>query len=566
MKKPWLRIVLIVVAVLIVILIALPFLINVNSYRPKIESEASSALGRPVTVGNLSLSLLSGTVTAENVAIADDPAFSKSPFVTAKSLKIGVELMPLIFSKELKITEIALEKPQITLLKAANGTWNYSTLAESSAKKTEETKSGQAAAPTNLSVGKLNINDGVLMVGRANSKVKPRVYDKVNITVTDFSATSQFPFTLTATGPGGGTIDISGKAGPINPTDAAKTPFDTRVKINHANLATTGFLDPASGIGGLASLDGTLTSNGSQAKAVGTFTGERLMLAPKASPASETVVIKHAVEYNLDNESGTLAQGDISIGKAQAHLTGTFKSEGETEVVNLKLNAPSMPVDALEAMLPALGITLPSGSKLKGGTVSANLAITGPVDKMVIAGPVKVSDTSLAGFNLGAKMGALSAFAGKAVSNPDTEIRNLSLNANVSPAGTQANDINLDVPAIGVVTGNGTISPGGALNFKMLANLHGGMVGGVSKVAGAGGGVLGNLGKGAGAGGGTGSGIPFDVEGTTSDPHVVPEMGGEAAGVATGVAKGAVGGVAGGATGAATAPAKAVGGLLGKKH
>jgi AsmA protein len=415
-----------------------------------------------------------------------------------------------------------------------------------SSKKTEEPKTGQAA-PTNLSVGKLNVSDGVLMVGRANSKFKPRVYDKVNISVTDFSATSQFPFTLTANTPSGGNVDISGKAGPINPTDASNTPFETRVKINHANLAATGFLDPASGIGGLASLDGTLTSNGSQAKAVGTFTGERLTLAPKGAPAPETVVIKHAVDVNLDNESGTLSQGDVSIGKAQAHVTGTFKSEGETEVVNLKLNAPSMPVDALEAMLPAFGIALPSGSKLKGGTVSANLAITGPIDRMVITGPVKVSDTSLTGFNLGAKMGALSAFAGKAVSQPDTAIRNLSLNANLSPAGTQANDINLDVPAIGVITGGGTISPEGALNFKMLANLHGGMVGGLSKVAAAGSGQ---------------SGIPFADEGTTSDPHVVPELGGVAGSLATGAVKG----VAGGATGAAAAPAKAVGGLLGKKH
>ena len=309
-----------------------------------------------------------------------------------------------------------MEQPQITLLRAANGTWNYSSLGGPSSKKTEERKSGQAA-PTNLSVGKLRVNDGVLSVGRANSKAKPRVYDKLNITVTDFSATSQFPFTLTANTPSGGTVDISGKAGPINPTDAAKTPFDTKVKINNANLAATGFLDPASGIGGLASLDGTLTSDGSKAKAVGTFTGAKLTLAPKATPAPETVVIKHAVDVDLDNESGTVTQGDISIGKAQAHLTGTFKSEGETEVVNLRLNGPSMPVDALEAMLPAFGIAMPSGSKLKGGTVSANLAITGPIDKMVITGPVKVSDTSLTGFNLGAKMGALSAFAGKAVSN-----------------------------------------------------------------------------------------------------------------------------------------------------
>lgn len=546
MKKHWLRIVAIGIGVIVLIIVALPFLINVNNYRPKIESDASSALGRQVTVGNLGLSLFSGAVTADNIAIADDPAFGKSPFVTAKSLKIGVELLPLIFSKELKITEIVLEKPQITLLRAANGTWNYSRLGGTSSTKPEESKSGQGGPP-NLSVGKVNINDGVLTVGRVNSKVKPRVYDKVRINVTDFSATAPFPFKLTADTPSGGTVEISGKVGPINPTDAAKTPFQTQVKINRVNIAATGLIDPASGIGGVASLDGTLTSDGSLAKAAGTFTGVKLTLVPKGAPAPETVVIKHAVDVDLDKESGTLTQGDISIGKAQAHVTGTFKSEGETEVVNLKLNAPAMPVEALEAMLPAFGITLPSGSRLKGGTVSANLAITGPVDKLVTSGPVKVSNTSLTGFNLGAKMGALSAFAGSAVSQPDTAIRNLSLNARISPAGTQADDINLDVPAIGVITGAGTISSGGALNFKMLANLHGGMIGGVSKVAAAGSGK---------------NGIPFAVEGTTSDPQFVPELGGVAGSLATGAVKG----VAGGASGVATAPVKAVGGLFGKKH
>jgi AsmA protein len=356
MQKRWLRIVLIAIAVLFVIILILPFLINVNSYRPKIEASASSALGRQVTIGNLGLSLLSGTVTAENLAIADDPAFGKSPFVTAKSLKIGVELMPLIFSKQLKITEIELEQPQITLLRTANGKWNYSSLGGAAEKKPEEAKPGAAAAAAaGLSVAKLDINNGVLMVGTANSKVKPRVYDKVNIQVTDFSATSQFPFKLTANLPSGGTADISGKAGPISATDVSKTPFESAVKINNMNIAATGFIDASTGIGGFANFDGTLTSNGSQAKAVGTFTGTKLTLAPKATPAPKTVVIKHVVDVDLDNQSGTITQGDIAIGKAQAHLTGPFHTQGETEVLNLKLNAPSMPVEELEAMLPAWG-------------------------------------------------------------------------------------------------------------------------------------------------------------------------------------------------------------------
>ncbi len=128
LNKRALKIAGIVFAAVVVILIALPLFINVNSFRPKIESELTNALGRPVTLGELSLSLLSGNVGVENVSIADDPAFSKSPFITAKSLKVGVELMPLIFSKQLNVTRIVLEEPQITLLKVPNGTWNFSSL------------------------------------------------------------------------------------------------------------------------------------------------------------------------------------------------------------------------------------------------------------------------------------------------------------------------------------------------------------------------------------------------------------------------------------------------------
>ena len=113
--KRAIRIIAIVVGILIVIAVVLPFLVDVNSFRPKLEAELTSALGRQVKVGNLSLSIFSGTVSADNISIADDPAFSKNPFVTAKSLKAGVEVMPLVFSKTLHITGITLDQPQITL-------------------------------------------------------------------------------------------------------------------------------------------------------------------------------------------------------------------------------------------------------------------------------------------------------------------------------------------------------------------------------------------------------------------------------------------------------------------
>jgi AsmA protein len=497
-------------------------------------------------VGNLSLSILTGSVTADNISIAEDPAFGTAPFVTAKSLKVGVEVMPLITSKELRVTEITLDQPEITLLKTADGKWNISSLGGNTTKKASAPSSSSSGSQ-NVSVAKLSVTDGKLIVGKANSKAKPHVYDQVNITVTDFSPTSQFPFRFTGKLPSGGSADITGKAGPINAADAAKTPFEAAVKVNNMDIVASGFIDPASGIAGLANFDGTLNSNGTVAKAVGTFTGSKLQFSPKGSPAPKTVVIKHTVDVDLDHNSGTISQGDVEIGKALAHLTGTFKTEGETQVLNMKLNAPNMPVEELEAMLPALGVVLPSGSQLKGGTLSADLAIAGPVDKLVITGPVRLANTKLAGFDLGSKLGALSAFAGKSVSNPDTTIENFSTNARMAPEGTRADNLNLSVPAIGVITGAGTVSPAGALNFKMLANLHGGMAGGLAQVAGAG--------KG---------GIPFSIAGTTAKPEFVPDLKGIAGGLAGGALQDALSGgkLGGNKAGGAV---DALGGLLGKK-
>src|SRR5882762_3615425 len=71
-----LKIILIVAGVLVVLVLVAPFLIPVNQFRPTIEEKASAALGRKVELGNLSLSLLSGSLSADNISIGDDPKFS----------------------------------------------------------------------------------------------------------------------------------------------------------------------------------------------------------------------------------------------------------------------------------------------------------------------------------------------------------------------------------------------------------------------------------------------------------------------------------------------------------
>ena len=406
-----LKIVGIVLVIILLAVIALPFLINVNSFRPKLESELSTALGRQVKVGNLSLSILSGSVSAEDLSIADDPAFSKDSFIRAKSLKVGVEVMPLIFSKTLHITDITLDKPEIALLRDASGKWNFSSLGGKSEPEKKPAESSSSTA--NLSVSKLDVKDGRLSVNRANSSIKPHVYDNVDISVRDFSLTSQFPFTMTANLPAGGTAKLDGKAGPINSDRRFGDPLKAQIEIKGLDLTASGFVEPSSGIAGVADFDGTLNSDGKMARTSGTLKADKLKLSVKGTPAGRPVdgEIRHRLrpgETRRDTDPGRRHAGQGS-GQAHRHLPVARESPRS---LNMKLNADGMPVDDLQAMLPALGIILPSGSKLQGGTLSVNVGIVGPVDKLVIAGPIRLAQTKLAGFNLASKMSAISALSG----------------------------------------------------------------------------------------------------------------------------------------------------------
>lgn len=514
--KRLLKIAAVVVGLIVVLLIATPFFLDVNTFRPKLESELSTALGRQVNVGNLSLSLLSGSVSAEQITIADDPAFSRNPFVQASSLKVGVEVMPLLMSKELHVTELTLNQPEVVLVRSADGEkWNFSSLGASSSSTQPAASSSSSSATANLSVAKLNLNDGRLTVTRTG-QAGQHVYDHVNLAVQNFSLTSAFPFQMSAGLPAGGKLSLDGTAGPINAGNAAATPLQAKVKVSQANLASSGFLDPASGIAGIADFDGTVKSDGRTATTEGTVKASNLQLSPKGKPAGKPVQLQYAVAHDLVRETGTITKGDVQLGKAVAHLTGAYDSHGATTSVNMRVIGEGMPVDDLEAMLPALGVILPSGSQLKGGTLATNLAIAGPVDKLVTSGTVKLQNSALAGFNLGSKLAAVSALSGKPTGGNDTSIENFSSNVRVAPEGTKADNINLSIPAFGVLTGEGTVSPSNALDFKMTAALTGGTVTGVTQMVGL---------------GGKGGSIPFTIQGTTSDPKFVPDIKGMAGGL-----------------------------------
>ena len=317
---------------------------------------------------------------------------------------------------------------------------------------------------------RLEIANGKILIGNVGSATR-REYDGVNLQASDLSYTTQFPFQLTAKTPGNGSLKLTGKAGPLNQTDAQQTPVQADLELDNFDATSSGFVDPASGIAGLLNFTASLNSDGQKMNSKGKIQASKVQLVAGGSPAKKPLEVDYDTDYVLKTQAGTLKQGDVHIGTAVAHLTGTFGQSGESASVQMKLNGENMPAADLEAMLPALGVTLPSGTSLQSGTLNAALTITGPVDRLVTSGHVSLSNGKLVGFDLGSKMGALSSFAG-VPKGSDTVIQTLSSDVRVAPDGIRTDNLNVVVPAIGSMTGSGTISPKQELDYKMVAKLE----------------------------------------------------------------------------------------------
>jgi len=116
------------VLVVVAALIAVPFLVDTLRVQALIASNASQALGRPVKFRSMSISVLPlPAVALHGLEIAEDPQFGTTPFVQLETGKVRLKLGPLLTGR-VELGDIELKKPVITVVQAADGRMNISTL------------------------------------------------------------------------------------------------------------------------------------------------------------------------------------------------------------------------------------------------------------------------------------------------------------------------------------------------------------------------------------------------------------------------------------------------------
>jgi AsmA protein len=532
--KRWTKILIAILVVVVAIIAAIPLFINANTFRPAIQKQLSQVFGRDVKFGDLSLSVIHGRMTARDLTVAEDPAFGAGPFLTADELRIGIELRPLIVSHQLNIRSFEIDSPKINVIRAANGTWNVSSIghnvALAAANSSSAPKPGGPPLPplppmppmpplTDMKVALVIIDDGTITASEQPPHGDPAVYNNVNIEVHDFSFASSFPFKLSADLPGGGNVSVDGHAGPLNRNDAATTPVDAELKVQGLTPVAAGFLNPESGLSLVADLDIKISSDGQTVTDSGSALLSNLKLRKGASPAPKPIGIAFKGTHLLKANSGTIDDAAIQVGDAAIHLSGSYEpvvGGASDPELNFKLQGQSLPVDDMQPLMTAAGVRLPNNSVLKGGTVGMNLAITGQSKALTIIGDISADKTRLVGFDVGSKIHGVAALSG--VKTGDTsDIEMLRAHIRMSNAGVVVDRVYAVIAAMGELTGSGACSPANQLDFNLVAKVT--SASGVGKL---GVGLLTALNGGS----GDKKGVPLRIVGTPDDPVITADVSG----------------------------------------
>jgi AsmA protein len=393
---PWFKALAAVTGVLGLLLLgwlAVPYLININTYRPQLVSQLEQRLGRKVSLGTLKLSVWPGLrVNVEAVQIGDDPQIAAGDFVQAKAVHLRVGWLSLLRGQP-QVAGLELVEPAVTLIKATPQQWNWSTL-----KPLQETAAESEQAPLNLQV----TNGSFKLIDRTLTPPLEKSYSGVNLRLEEFAPRQAFDFALSLTMPGAqtGQLEISGTAGPLSPQDNTQTPLAAHVKLAQVELASLeALLGQQSSHAGKLTLDADLKGELADGlRATGQLKAEAWRFVDGVEPAQTPLEAK----FNLSAKSVKNAAGetefavqveqcDLALGKTAVNVTGQLNQLPARPSYDLQVQGDRIALDSLLESAYALGFGPPAGTKANG-LASVKLRAQGDPQQVALQGQAKLRD------------------------------------------------------------------------------------------------------------------------------------------------------------------------------
>ncbi len=218
-------------------LIVIPKFVNVEKYKPYIESRVSDAIGLPFKLnGNLNLSFFPWTgISFTDLSIGNSPGFKEKNLLTIKSFKVKMKLLPLL-SRKVEVKEFIVEEPRLFLEKQKNGKGNWEGIGEKKDKivsreknKKIERKSDKDEFPVkSIFVKKISIKNGSVQFNDDISGDEKKISDlSFNTDNVSFDKPVNFDFSAKINGY---LMSIKGKAGEFS-KHTKLFPVDLKIKF-----------------------------------------------------------------------------------------------------------------------------------------------------------------------------------------------------------------------------------------------------------------------------------------------------------------------------------------------
>jgi len=378
------------VVALALTVVAAVTLVNLNSLiarnREYLIGQAEQALGRKISVGEIEATLFSGVgMRLTNFIMADDPRYAGGDFIRAKDLQIRLKFWPLL-RKEFQVKTMVLHDPVIQVVRAANGEFNFSTIAKKDKEKPAqgdkepaEPKGKEAKDAAALQVSLVNISGGDIryLDKRDGSDLRAR---QIDLAVEDFDFDRPFSVKLAAAVfADKQNVTLSGMVGPLGSSgNFNQVPLNVELELdpldmtqlNKALPSLKNILPKELDLAGVFSVkalkfNGTLKDlafNGAIDGSRGTVrygsgfqkgVGIPFMLSTDARYSGDKISL-HKANLTLNNLK-LAAAGDVRF--------------GNVTVLNLNVDSEPAALDGWEKIIPAIARYRLSGQMALKATV-----------------------------------------------------------------------------------------------------------------------------------------------------------------------------------------------------
>lgn len=354
--------VLIVVVVLIAAVVALPFIVPMETVKKELITAANDATGRTLAIdGDFELTLFPTLgLKAEQVSFSNPPGSDAANMAQIKSLTAELEIMPLL-TGQVKVARFILDQPTVNLEidEKGNPNWVLGAPDDGAAKKAEtaDAAAGGSAPINEISLGDVRLINGTVSYMDKKSGTAQKI-EALNLDISLASLDSPFDATGSVVW-NGEKIDLAVTVGALRAIMDNKSTF-AKTAISSTKLAVK-FEGDINSVTPL-SLSGSTDLDVPSVRALAAWAG-----APLDVPGDGFGPLKISGNVAVEGDRYSFNQASLSFDKING--TGDFNVNlgGKKPVIKGKLALAELDVNPyLPPEDPAAKAAAPAGAKSAG--------------------------------------------------------------------------------------------------------------------------------------------------------------------------------------------------------